>query len=204
MSFSNAATGDKPADPYKQANQEELSLQRKVDDLLEFINKCKFGMMTTRGPSGNLVSRCMALAATESKGADLLFYTNTESGKTDDLTSDSHTNVSFINSTGEWASIAGQASIETDRSIVKKYYTPTLRAWMGDLGDGKHDGSAEDPRIGVIRVKMVSSTYSLVSKNIFSRAAEIATGAVTGKPAQVNSLREITDADVRSWRVSLG
>lgn len=67
MSFSNTSTGDKPADPYKKANQEEVSLQTKIEDLTEFINKAKFGMMTTRGPStGNLVSRCMALAATVS------------------------------------------------------------------------------------------------------------------------------------------
>lgn len=64
MSFSATATGDKPADPYKAANQEELSLKTKVDELVEFVNKSKYGMMTTRGPSGNLVSRCMAVAAT--------------------------------------------------------------------------------------------------------------------------------------------
>ena len=87
--------------------------------------------------------------------------------------------------------------------MVKKYYTPTLKAWLGDLGDGVHDGSEKDPRIGVIRVKMVSATYSLVSKNIVSRAAEIAVGTVTGKAASVNSLREITEADVRSWRASV-
>lgn len=204
MSFSNTNTGDKPADPYKTANKEELSLKAKVDDLAEFINKCKFGMMTTRGSeSGNLVSRCMAVAATESAGIDLIFHTNTESGKTDDLEADSHINVSFLNSSGEWASIAGQASVETDRSLVKKYYSASLKAWLGDLGDGVHDGSENDPRIGVIRVKMVSATYSLVSKNIVSRAAEIAVGTVTGKPASVNSLREISEADVRSWRASL-
>jgi general stress protein 26 len=133
----------------------------------------------------------------------LIFHTNTESGKTDDLEADSHINVSFLNSSGEWASIAGQASVETDRSLVKKYYSASLKAWLGDLGDGVHDGSENDPRIGVIRVKMVSATYSLVSKNIVSRAAEIAVGTVTGKPASVNSLREISEADVRSWRASL-
>lgn len=65
MSFSNTSTGDAPADPYKKANLEDLPLQTKIEDLADFINKCKFGMMTTRGSaSGNLVSRCMALAAT--------------------------------------------------------------------------------------------------------------------------------------------
>ena len=64
MSFSNANTGSKPADPYKAANMDEVSIKEKVDDLSEFITSCKFGMMTTRdGQSGSLVSRCMALAA---------------------------------------------------------------------------------------------------------------------------------------------
>ncbi|KAF4984853.1 hypothetical protein FZEAL_6 [Fusarium zealandicum] len=204
MSFSNAATGDAPADPYKKANlEEEIPLQTKIEDLTEFINKCKFGMMTTRGSeSGNLVSRCMALVATEAGGIDLLFHTNTESGKTDDLAADPHVNLSFVNASGEWASIAGSASVDTDRGLVAKHYTPTLKAWLGDLGDGVHDGSENDPRIGVIRVKTVSSTYSLVSKNVFSRAADIASSTVTGKPASPNSLRELSEGDVRSWRAS--
>lgn len=64
MSFSNADTGDKPADPYKEVNKTEPGLREKVEDLVNFIESCKFGMMTTRiESSGLLVSRCMALAA---------------------------------------------------------------------------------------------------------------------------------------------
>lgn len=64
--FSNTSTGGKPADPYKEANTEaDVSLKDKATDLIDFANKCKFGMMTTRDDaSGNLVSRCMALTAT--------------------------------------------------------------------------------------------------------------------------------------------
>lgn len=64
--FSNTSTGDKPADPYKAANLDnEVPLTQKVEDLSQFITNCKFGMMTTRDAhkDGNLVSRCMALAA---------------------------------------------------------------------------------------------------------------------------------------------
>ncbi len=88
----------------------------------------------------------------------------------------------------------------TDRSLVAKHYSPALKAWLGDLGDGKHDGSENDPRIGVIRVKTTTAIYSIVSKNILSRVAEVATGAVTGKPASVNKLREITEDEVKEWR----
>lgn len=64
MSFSNADTGDKPADPYKEKNYQEVSLKEKVEGLVQFITNCKFGMMTTRiADTGLLTSRCMALAA---------------------------------------------------------------------------------------------------------------------------------------------
>ena len=63
MSYSNTDTGSKPADPFKDKNQEEPSLQEKVDDLVAFEDKCKFCMMTTKTSDGLLASRCMALAA---------------------------------------------------------------------------------------------------------------------------------------------
>ena len=55
----------KHADPYKEANLEtEVSSESKIRDLSAFMTHCKFAMMTTRdAQSGNLVSRCMALAA---------------------------------------------------------------------------------------------------------------------------------------------
>ena len=63
MSYSNADTGNKPADPYKAKNKDDATLKESVDDLVAFMDKCKFGMMTTRTDEGLLVSRCMALAA---------------------------------------------------------------------------------------------------------------------------------------------
>jgi hypothetical protein len=64
MSFSNTDTGDKPSDPYTAKNLQDPSLKDKVEDLVNFVEKCKFCMMTTRVPnSGLLASRCMALAA---------------------------------------------------------------------------------------------------------------------------------------------
>jgi hypothetical protein len=61
----SATIGDKPADPYKKANAEEVSLDVKVNDLVEFIKNAKFGMMTTKAAdSDKLASRCMAVAAT--------------------------------------------------------------------------------------------------------------------------------------------
>lgn len=204
MSQQPLDTPIKHGDPYKEANLDnEVPLEQKIHDLSTFMTHCKFGMMTTHdAASGNLVSRCMALAAQETGGIDLLFHTNTESGKTSDLAKDSHTNIGFLNNSGEWASISGTANIVTDRSLVKQHYSAHLKAWVGDLGDGVHDGSENDPRIGIIRVKMRTAHYSISHKTIIAKMAQIAQGTVTGKPAAVNKLREISEAEVAQWRSS--
>ena len=73
---------------------------------------------------------------------------------------------------------------------------------MGDLGDGKHDGSENDPRIGIIRVKALTVTYAVTDQTFIGRAAEIAKGAVTGQPAAVNKLRELSSSEISQWRAS--
>ncbi|KIX99758.1 uncharacterized protein Z520_04394 [Fonsecaea multimorphosa CBS 102226] len=191
------------SDPYKAKNKDEPGLEEKINALNDFIRSSKFGMMTTRiADSGLLVSRCMALAAQESGGVDLLFHTNTSSGKTSDLSSDEHVNMSFLNSSGSWASISGTASIITDRDTVKKYYTPSLKTWLGDLGDGTHDGSENDPRIGVIKLKALTATYALPKGTMLGRGVEMVKGAVTGEVANVNDLREINEQEMEQWRSS--
>jgi general stress protein 26 len=156
--------------------------------------------MLPRVESSSLFRQVQLTSIQENGGIDLLFHTNTESHKTDELNNDPHINISFLNSSGEWASINGIAEIVTDRSLVQKHYSPALKAWLGDLGDGKHDGSANDPRIGIIRVKTKTATYSISSKNYLGRVADIAQGTITGKPPQVNKLREISEKEVNDWR----
>ncbi|KAJ9610730.1 hypothetical protein H2200_005507 [Cladophialophora chaetospira] len=191
------------SDPYVQKNKDEPGTEEKINALSEFVKSSKFGMMTTRiADSGLLVSRCMAVAAQESAGVDYLFHTNTESGKTDDLESDSHVNISFLTANGSWASISGTASILTDRETVKKYYTPTLKTWVGDQGDGTHDGSENDPRIGVIKVKAVTATYALPKGTAVGRGVEMVKGAITGETADVTQLREINESEISQWRSS--
>ena len=61
----NTTTGKQHVDPYKAQNSEDPPLPQKVQDLVDFINQVKFGMLTTKQSDGEyLTSRCMALAAT--------------------------------------------------------------------------------------------------------------------------------------------
>ena len=86
--------------------------------------------------------------------------------------------------------------------MVKKYYSPALKTWVGDLGDGTHDGSENDPRIGVIKVEANTATYALARGTMVGRAIEMVQGVLTGEAAQVNKLREISQDEISAWRSS--
>lgn len=81
-----------------------------------------------------------------------------------------------------------------------RYYSSQLKAWVGDLGDGVHDGSVKDPRIGIIKVKMITATYALQKGTAISRGIEIAKGTVTGSTANTNKLRELHAEEVQKYR----
>ncbi|KOS41209.1 hypothetical protein ACN38_g7925 [Penicillium nordicum] len=199
----NTKTGSHPVDPYKTQNFEDPPLPQKIEELVEFINIVKFGMLTTKQSEGDfLASRCMALAATENGGVDLIFHTNLFSGKTMDLTvHPKETNMSFLDlSSGAWASISGTASVIGDPAIVKKYYSPALKAWLGDMGDGVHDGGPSDPRIGLIKLQAKLATHAVAHKSMIGRAYETVKGAVQGNVPHVNGIRELSLKELAEWR----
>ena len=203
MSYSNADTGSKTADPFVAKNTDsDASAETKVKSLLSFVDQQKFCMMTTNiaGEHGFLASRCMALAGKEGNGVDLIFHANSESGKTDDLQKDPKINLAFLASSGEWASISGTASIVSDRETVRKHYSSHLKAWMGDLGDGKHDGGPDDPRIVVSKVKAQTVQYAISQSNMVGQAYQVAKGVVTGEAAHVNKLRHLSESELEQCR----
>lgn len=136
----------------------------------------------------------------EGNGVDLIFHANTESGKTDDLESDPKINIAFQNSSGEWASISGNASVITDRTMVKKYYSQHLKAWIGDLGDGVHDGGPEDPRVCVIKVKALTAQYATSRRTQVGGLIEVAKGVITGAAPSVQKLRHLDEGELNEWR----
>ena len=136
----------------------------------------------------------------EDNGVDYLFHANSESGKTDDLQKDPQVNLGFLNSTGEWASISGKAEVISDREKVRAYYNPALKAWLGDLGDGKHDGGPEDPRIVVIKINSETVAYEISHKGAVGSLIDIAKGAVTGETPAYNKLRYISTEELQQVR----
>lgn len=97
---------------------------------------------------------------------------------------------------GNWASLSGTASILAGPEIIQKYYTPSLKAWLGDLGDGEHDGGPTDPRIGIIRLETKLATYSIARKGLLGRAVESAKGAAKGDVPEINRIRQLSQAEL--------
>ncbi|KAL1967480.1 hypothetical protein VTN77DRAFT_3265 [Rasamsonia byssochlamydoides] len=105
--------------------------------------------------------------------------------------------MSFLDpSSGSWASVSGTASILADKGTIQKYYSPALKAWLGDLGDGVHDGGPGDPRIGVIRVEAKSAIYAIARKGIIGRAVEMGKGVATGEAPAINKIRELNEEEL--------
>ncbi|KAJ5901813.1 hypothetical protein N7495_002341 [Penicillium taxi] len=199
----NTTTGNRPVDPFTAQSSEDPPLPQKIEDLVDFISEVKFGMLTTKQSDGPfLTSRSMALAAKENGGVDLIFHTNLFSGKVMDLNAHpQETNMSFLDPiNGAWASISGTASVIADPAIVQKHYSPTLKAWIGDLGDGVHDGGPTDPRIGVIKLEAKLATHNVVRKGLIGRAVETVKGAVQGNVPAINGIRELSLEELAEWR----
>lgn len=140
----------------------------------------------------------MTYSNQESGGIDLIFHTNLLSGKAMDLTvHPTEVNMSFLDPiSGAWASISGTAHLISSPEIVEKYYSPTLKAWLGDMGDGVHDGGPKDPRIGVIKLEAKIATHVHVRKGIMGRAVDEVKGAVKGDVPSINSIREMSQGEL--------
>ncbi len=194
--MSSASAPGTSIDQYKEKNYDSSApLSEKIKTLFDFVDSHKVGMMTTRRKEdGMLVSRAMAIASRENE-VDLIYHTNVETGKAHEIESDPHVSVSFYkDTTGEWVSISGHAEIVTDRAVVKKYYSPGLKAWIGDQGDGVHDGGPMDPRIGIIKVKTHTATYAVQTATTIGKFYGIAKGIVTGQVPSINSIVECKDS----------
>lgn len=112
--------------------------------------------------------------------------------------------MSFLDpASGSWASVSGTASVLADADIVQKFYSPALKAWLGDLGDGVHNGEPTDPRIGVIRVEAKSAIYALAKKGFIGRAIETGKAVASGDAPSINKLRELNESELAECKFVL-
>jgi len=178
-------------------------VEEKIDQLYDLIDGINVCMMTTRREDGFLVSRAMGTQThshrTKSgfEGVDLWFVTNAASHKLDELNYDPHVNLAYYREgTNDWVSVSGTAKVSFDKALIKKLYTPELRAWFGDLGDGVHTGGPEDPRICIILVEAHTVTYSK-SNTWVPTVFKVIKGMVSGEKVKVAEVRSLSEAELK-------
>ena len=175
----------------------EVPLEKKLDDLYALIDGIETAMLTTRRRDGTLVSRAMQTQR-RTAGADLWFMTNAESEKFEELAIDPHVNVAYYRDrTREWVSVSGHAILTKDRDLIDSLYKADWKAWLGDEGDGKRDGGPHDPRIALILVEADTVVYSKNNRSMPLALFQVMKGMVTGEPPKVADLREIGADELR-------
>ena len=185
------------ADATQDRNRDDdVSLEKKLEDLYDLIDGMEVAMMTTRRPDGQLVSRAMQTQERRAQ-ADLWFVTDVESHKLEELATDPHVNLAYYRDrTREWVSVSGTAILSQDRDLIHAFYKPDWKAWFPDEG-GARDGGPDDPRLALILVQPDSVVYSKKDRPAIVAAFSIARAMLTGAEAKVADVRTVTRDELR-------
>jgi general stress protein 26 len=176
---------------------DNVSTEKKLDDLYKLIDGIETAMFTTRRKDGHLVSRAMQTQH-RTAGTDLWFVTSWFEDKLDEIALDPHVNISYYKDrTREWVSVAGTAIITRDKDLIRGLYKPDWKAWFANEG-GDKDGSPDDPRITLILVEAHSVTYSKKDKIAPLVLFELAKAMVTGSPPKVADIRSLDEKELHS------
>lgn len=182
----------------------ETPKKDQINDFYKTLDGLKIGLLTTIRPSIGPVSRSMAIA--KRVGPDFLFIANKHSNKFSDLDADKTAQITFQNSSSQdWVNISGQATtVSNDDPRIKELYSKGLSAWFGDLGDGVHNGTAEDPRMALIEVQTKYICYWKSTVSSLGFVKEVAQATIMGQVADTGVLREFKQDDVEAMRKGNG
>ena len=173
-----------------------------VEEFYKTVDAMKFGLLTTMRPNIGPVSRSMAIA--KRIGPDFLFLANIHSQKFKDLEKSKLAQVTFQNSSSQdWVSVSGTAvTAANDDPRIAELYNPGVSAWFGDLGDGVHTGTPEDPRMAIIEVKAKYVAYWKSTVSTLGFMKEVAQASWTGQVANTGVSRQLTESDLEEARKS--
>ena len=161
-----------------------------LSKLHDMIGDLAIAMMTTRRSDGHLVSRAMATQEKKHPGADLWFMTTEETHKVDELRDEPHVNLAYYkDSTREWVSVAGMATVTQDRAAIRALFAEDWKAWLPKEGDPRH-GTSDDPRIVLIGVDVHEATwFQAKAKPVV--LFEMAKGMLGGKEPDVGKIHHV-------------
>ncbi|EHY58194.1 hypothetical protein ABEF92_005649 [Exophiala dermatitidis] len=169
-------------------------------ELYEMIDGKQISILNTYRSGIGPVGRSMAIA--KRAGPDILYLANKNSRKFDDLSKNKEVQVTIQDSkTQDWISITGTVTTTSnDDPRIRDIYSPGVSAWFGDLKDGVHDGTANDPRMALIEVKSKYIVYWKKETSSLGFLKEVGTAALTGSVAQTGVHREFSEEDISKER----
>lgn len=178
----------------------ETDKKTQVEDFYNIVDKLKIGLLTTLRPSVGPVSRSMATSKRD--GPDFYYLSNIHSRKFSDLEHSKQVQITFQDSSSQnWVSITGEATkVSNTSGLVKELYKTPVSAWFGDLGDGVHNGTAEDPRMAVIKVEPSYIVYWMKTVTGLGFVKEVGMAALTGQVADTGVQREFSKSDIDAMR----
>jgi general stress protein 26 len=165
-------------------------MNSELKKLYDMIADSKVAMMTTRRADGHLRARPMANQK-HAAGADLWFVTAEGTAKLDDLANDAHVNLSYLHeSSMEWISVSGTATVSRDREIIRELYASDWKMWFADEGDPRH-GTPDDPRMVLIGVEVQMAEFLEVNKSKPVLLFEMAKGWLTGSEPELGEMHKV-------------
>jgi len=165
-------------------------MKHELEKFYELVEDIEIAMMTTRRTDGHLRSRAMANQK-RAAGADLWFVTAEGSDKLDDLDHDPHLNLAYYrDSSKEWISVSGMATLSRDRDQIRELYAPDWKMWFAEEGDPRH-GTADDPRMVLIGVTMHAAEFLEVDKPKPVVLFELVKGWITRTEPDIGKMHEL-------------
>ena len=178
----------------------ETPKEKQWAEFYKEVDRMKIGLLGTYRPGIGPVARSMVVV--KRNGPDFLFISNMHSQKFTDLKASNECSITFQDSsTQDWVSVSGIATT-TDNTDprIKDLYSPGMKAWFGDLGDGVHTGTVEDPRRALIEVRAKYIAYWKANVGKLGLVKEIAQAAMTGKVAAIGFCRRFFEDEIEQER----
>ncbi|TKA55098.1 hypothetical protein B0A49_08533 [Cryomyces minteri] len=178
----------------------EAPMSTQFGDFYSIADGIKVCLLSTYRNGTGPVGRSMAVA--KRTGPDFLFLANAHSQKFQEIEKNPEVQITFQNSsTQDWVSVTGKATTTSNSDPrIKDIWSQGTRAWFGDLGDGKHTGGPEDPRMKLIEVKATYISYWKAQVGALGFMKEVVGAAITGGVANTGVLRHMLEQDIERER----
>ncbi len=152
---------------------------KKLKDMLEGIDFC---MLTTIS-DGKLKSRPMSTQKLEFNG-DLLFLTNEDTHKVDEINKNDHVNVAYSQpDDNTFISVCGRAEISKDKAKIEELWNPIMKAWFPK--------GLDDPQLCLLTVKVDEAEYWDSSSSTLVQIAGFVKAIATGTEADYGEYGKI-------------